>query len=180
VVAAVNIRAGEIAAAAFPAIVLVDVRQYHLDVSVDEVDVARVAAGQPVTITLDALPNDLFTGLVDRIAPQSTVNAGVVSYPVRVLLQSEDERLRSGLTATAEIVVQEATDVILAPNWAIRRDRDTGQAFASLLRNGAITEVPVELGLRNDTFSQILSGLSEGDVVAIETTREQVNLFAGE
>lgn len=179
VVAAVNVRVGEVAVGALPAVVLVDNRQYHVDVAVDEVDITRIAPGQVVTVTLDGLPNDIFSGVVDRIAPQSTLTAGIVSYPVRVLVQSQDARLRSGLTATAEIVIQEERDVVLAPNWAIRRDRVTGQAFASVLRDGQIQEVEVALGLRNESFSQVVSGLSEGDTVAIQTTREQFSFFGG-
>jgi HlyD family secretion protein len=176
-VAAVNVRVGEVAAGTLPAVVLVDTRQYHLDVAVDEVDIARIAPGQAVTVTLDALPGDVFAGVVDAIAPQSTVNAGIVSYPVRVVLSAADARLRSGMTATAEIVTQQARDVVLAPNWAIRRDRDSGQAFASVLRDGLLAEIPVELGLRNETFSEVVNGLSAGDVVAVSTTREQFSLF---
>jgi len=178
VVAAVNIRVGEVPGGQ-PAILLVDVSRYYLNVSVDEVDVARVAVGQAVTITVDALPNDVFSGVVERIAPQATVGAGVVSYPVRISVQSDDPRLRGGLTATAEIVVQELRDVVLAPNWAIRRDRTTGQAFASVLRNGQITEVEVQLGLRNENFSEVVSGLSVGETVAVRTARQPFSLFGG-
>lgn len=178
VVAAVNIRLGEVAGPQ-PAVVLADVSQYYIDVSVDEVDVARIAAGQPVTITLDALPSEVFTGVVEKIAPQSTLNAGVVSYPVRVIVQSANAELRGGMTTTAEIVVQEARAVVVAPNWAIRRDRATGQAFVSLLRSGQLAEVEVQLGLRNETVSEILSGLQEGDVVGVSTAREQFSFFGG-
>jgi HlyD family secretion protein len=178
VVAAVNARVGEVAGPQ-PAVVLADVSQYYIDVSVDEVDVARIAAGQAVTITLDALPSDVFTGVVEKIAPQSTLNAGVVSYPVRVIVQSAAAQLRGGMTATAEIVVQEARDVVVAPNWAIRRDRATGQAFVSVLRSGQLAEVEVQLGLRNEAVSEILVGLSEGDVVGVSTAREQFSFFGG-
>lgn len=178
VVAAVNVRVGE-APGNQPAIVLVDVSRYYLNVSVDEVDVSRVVAGQAVTITVDALPNDVFSGVVEKIAPQATVNAGVVSYPVRVIVESNDPRLRGGMTATAEIVVQELRDVVLAPNWAIRRDRATGKAFASVLRDGQIVEVEVQLGLRNENFSEVVSGLSAGDIVAVSTARQQFSFFGG-
>ena len=179
VVAAVNIRAGEPAAGALPAIILVDTSLFHVDVAVDEVDIARIAPGQAVTVTLDALPNEAFRGVVDRIAPQASVTAGVVSYPVRVVLQSDDPRLRSGMTATAEIIVQEVRDVILAPNWAIRRDRTTGQAFASVLRAGQVQEVPVKLGLRNDAFSEVTEGLAVGDTLAIQVERQPLSIFGG-
>lgn len=177
VVAAVNIRVGEVASAALPAIVLVDTSAFYIEVGVDEVDISQIAAGQLVTITVDALPNDVLSGFVERISPQSTVNAGVVNYPVRVRVESSDERLRGGMTSTTEIVVREATNVVLVPNWAIRRE--AGQTFASLLRNGQLEEVEVELGLRNENVSEVLSGLRAGDVVAVSTAREQFSFFGG-
>jgi HlyD family secretion protein len=177
VVAAVNVRVGEVAAAQLPSVILVDKRQFHIDVAVDEVDIARIAPGQTVTITIDALPNEVFTGVVETISPQSAVNAGVVSYPVRVIVQSAEARLRAGMTSTAEIVVQTASDVVLVPNWAIRREG--GKAFAGVLRNGAVEEVEVKLGLRNETFSQVLEGLQAGDTVATNTARPRFSLFGG-
>ena len=179
VVAAMNVRLGEPASGALPAVTLADVSRFYLDVSVDEVDVAQVAVGQPVTVTLDALPKALLSGVVQKIAPAATTNQGVVSYVVRLVLASTDALLRGGMTATAETVVDEAREVVLVPNWAIRRDRDTGQTFVGLLREGRVVDVPIELGLRNDLFSQVLSGVNEGDVVAVDTRREEFRLFGG-
>ncbi len=178
VVSAVSLQVGEAASSALPALVLADVSRFYLEVSVDEVDVALVQAAQAVTVTLDALPNVTLSAVVDRIAPSATVNeAGVISYAVRLALNPGDALLRGGMTATAAIVVDEVYEVVVVPNWAIRRDRDTGQAFASVLSNGAVREVPVELGLRDETVSQVLSGLQAGDVVAVATSREEFSLF---
>jgi HlyD family secretion protein len=147
---------------------------------VDEVDVARVAVGQPVTITLDALPRALLQGRVEKIAPVATNNQGVVSYIVRLTLDPPaDAPLRGGMTATAEIVVAEARDVVLVPNWAIRRDRDTGQTFVGVLRDGRVEDVPVILGLRTDLSSEVLEGVNEGEVVAVDTRREEFRLLGG-
>jgi HlyD family secretion protein len=179
VVAAVNLHVGEPAAAALPAIVLADVSRFHLDVSVDEVDVARVAAGQPVTITLDALPNLTLAATVERIAPSATVNAGVVSYAVRLDLAQTEAALRGGMTATAAIVVAQADDVVLVPNWSVARDRNTGQTFVGLLRAGKIDDVPVVLGLRDELFSEVKQGVSAGDVVAVGTSQDKFQLIGG-
>lgn len=179
VVVSVNVRAGEPLGGAQPAVVLADVSRYYIDVLVDEVDIARIAVGQPVTVTLDALPNELFAGVVERIAPQSSLNAGVVSFPVRVALQSANPLLRGGMTATAEIIVERAENVVLAPNWAIRRDRATGQNLVSVLRDGALTEVAVQLGLRGEAYSEVRAGLNAGDVVAVSTAREAFSFFGG-
>ncbi|MBI2976356.1 MAG: efflux RND transporter periplasmic adaptor subunit [Chloroflexi bacterium] len=179
VVSAVNVKAGEPANGALPAVVLVDTSVFHIDVTVDEVDVARIALGQLLTVTLDALPGETFSGKVDRVAPTATVNGGVVSYAVRLVLEPVDAPLRSGMSATADIVVAEAKGVVLVPNWAIRRDRDTGQVLVSLLKDGKLLEAPVTLGLRNESLSEVKSGVIAGDVVGISTLREALNLFGG-
>lgn len=179
VVSAVNVKAGEPANGALPAVVLVDTSVFHIDVTVDEVDVARIALGQLLTVTLDALPGETFSGTVDRVAPTATVNGGVVSYAVRLVLEPVDAPLRSGMSATADIVVAEAKGVVLVPNWAIRRDRDTGQVLVSLLKDGKLLEAPVTLGLRNESLSEVKSGVVAGDVVGISTLRQALNLFGG-
>jgi HlyD family secretion protein len=76
-------------------------------------------------------------------------------------------------------VVNEARDVVVVPNWAIRRDRDTGESYASVLRGGTVVEVPVTLGLRDEAVSEVLDGLTEGEVAAVQTTRETFSLFGG-
>jgi HlyD family secretion protein len=179
VVAAVNARKGEPTLAALPAIVLADTRQYHLDVLVDEVDIALVEAGQAVTVTLDAAPDVPLAGAVEWISPAATVNAGIVSYAVRLVLPSGGAAMRGGMTATAAIVVDEASDAVRVPNWAIRRDRDTGQAWVGVLRNGQIVDVPVTLGLRDELYSEVLNGIIPGEIVAVDTTRDQFRLFGG-
>jgi|CXWL01.1.fsa_nt_gi HlyD family secretion protein len=179
VIAAVNVKAGE-AAGGGPAFVLVDTSLFHIDVTVDEVDVARIGLGQPLTVTLDALPGEVINGNVDRIAPTATVNGGVVSYAVRLVLDATGAPLRAGMSATADIVVDRAEGVVLVPNWAIRRDRDTGEVLVSVLQDGQPVEVPVTLGLRNESFSEVTEGVEAGDTVAVSTLREQLSFFGGQ
>jgi HlyD family secretion protein len=168
---------GEPASSALPAVVIADVSRFYLEVPVDEVDIAQIALGQPVTVTLDALPDLALIGMVEKIAPSAQVNAGIVSYPVRLALASVVAPLRGGLTASAAIVVGEVQGVVLAPNWAIRRDRATGEVFVSLLRNGVIVDVPVTLGARGEEYSEVLSGVRPGDIAAVTETRETLNFF---
>ena len=177
VVAAVNLEVGERVRPAVPAVVLADVSAFYLDVLVDEVDVAQVSPGQAVTVTLDALPNLALAATVEKIAPSPEVNAGLVNYPVRLTLLPTEAPLRGGLTATAAVVVGELSDVLLVPNWAIRRDRETGQAFVGLLRNGAVQDVEVTLGERDEEFSAVLAGVNEGDIVAVTEARDTFNLL---
>jgi len=176
VVAAVNLRLGE-PAGPLPAFVLADLSRFYLDVLVDEVDVATAHPGQAVTVTLDALPNLLLAATVEKIAPVAQVNAGVVSYPVRLVLAPGAGQLRGGLTATAAIVVSEVHDVVLVPNWAIRRDRDTGAAYVSLLRDGALVEVLVQLGVRDEDYSEVVSGVAAGEIAAVSDQRDTISIL---
>jgi HlyD family secretion protein len=169
-VAAVNIKEGE-SVGTGPAITLVDVSLLHIDMTVDEIDIAKVQVGQQVSVTLDALSGVELAGKVDRIASTSTTVNGVVSYPVRVVIDKTDVPLRSGMTANASVVLDTHPDALLAPNWAIRRDKQSGKSYLTVqVDNKTTREVEVKTGLRNDTFSEILSGVDEGQVVVVPQT----------
>jgi len=165
VISSIDIKAGE-AVGQQPAATLLDLSQLRVDITVDEIDVARIAPGQKVMLTFDALPGVEVTGVVERIAPASTLVSGVVSYEVRVLLDPTDQPLRPGMTANTSIVLDRRENALLAPNWAIRRDRQTGQSFLTI-RTGDNTseEVEVKTGLRNEAFTEIVSGATEGQIV---------------
>jgi HlyD family secretion protein len=173
VISTLNVKAGETAGAAVqqPAAIVVDTSKYHIDITVDEIDIAKVKEGQNVVVTLDSLPGVEVQGKVLRISPTSSTINGVVSYPVRVDVISSDAPMRSGMTANASIVLDKRENVLLAPNWAVRRDRDSGKTYLSLQGNNqTINEVEVKTGLRNDTFSEIVSGAKSGDVVVAPQT----------
>lgn len=180
-VAGVLIREGEQATPGAPAVTLLNEDAFHITVSVDEIDIDRVQVGQPVAVTLDALPDRPVQGVVSEIAPTSSSTSGVVTYLVTINIdEAQTEGLRPGMSASASITVEEIDDVLIVPNWAIRLNRDTGEAFVLLKRpDGTIEEVVVETGLRNEQFSEIVSGLSEGDVVVLTNEREGLSFFGG-
>jgi HlyD family secretion protein len=179
VVSTVAVKTGEPAGPGLPALVLLDLSRFHLDVTVDEVDVAQLAVGQPVTVTVDALPGRAFGGIVERLAPSASPVGGLVNYAVRLRLDDTDPALRVGMSATAQITVAEARGVVLVPNWAIRRDRRTGQAYASLRSGAALVEVPITTGLRGEQYTEVLEGVQPGDVAAVSTERDTLNLLGG-
>jgi HlyD family secretion protein len=180
-VANVLVREGEQATPGAPAMTVLNENAYHITVSVDEIDIDRVGVGQPVLITLDALPDQPVQGVVSEIAPTATSTSGVVTYLVTINIdEAQTADLRSGMSASAAITVDEIDDVLLVPNWAIRLNRETGEAFVLLKRaDGTVEEVVVQTGLRNEQFSEIVSGLSPGDVVVLTNQREGFNFFGG-
>ena len=182
-VASVLINAGEQASPGAPAITLVNEGAYHITVNVDEIDIDQITLGQTVDITLDALPDAPVQGEISEIAPTSTNAAGgVVTYLVTINITDVDEavQLRPGMSANASIVTQVVENVLIVPNWAIRLDRESGEAF--VLRensDGTIAEVTIETGIRNEQFSELIAGLNAGDAVVITSEREEFSLFGG-
>jgi len=172
VVAAVNITAGEMTSAGQPAVALVDPSSFRITVSVDEIDVANVEVGLPVEVTVDALPDQVLTGTVERIGPAGTVDEGAVVYPVVVSLDPTDLPLRAGMSATAVIMVEELTDQLLIPNWVVRIDQATGQPYVYRQTADGLERVDVRLGVRYEGYSQVLGGLEEGDVLVLVREEE--------
>jgi len=167
VVTKLNLTIGEGAPLDKAAVTLVDDAGFYVDIGVDELDVSKVAVGQKVTFTSDALPGVLLTGSVDRVASTAVEVAGVVTYPVHILLDA-NPNLRAGLSTTATVTVNQIKSVLRVRNRFVKLDRKTGKATVTVhTPDGKFKEVTVVLGLRNETYSEIKSGLDEGDTVVI-------------
>ena len=180
VVAEVNLRVGETPSAVRAPVVLADLSSYFVDVTVDEIDVSRIAAGQPVTLTLDALPGAALPGVVETISPLSAANATVTSYQVRVTTRAQDPRLRAGMSTNADIEVARRPNVLVVPRRAVRNER--GRLVADLPRDQALCGVPadqrppapeleqraVQVGLSNEQLIEITAGLDTGACVYVE------------
>ncbi|MBK9710732.1 MAG: efflux RND transporter periplasmic adaptor subunit [Kouleothrix sp.] len=191
VVAQVNLQAGETPSPTKAPVVLADLSSYHVDVTVDEIDVSRLAAGQPVTLTLDALPGLALPGLVETISPLASPTTAVTSYQVRVTTTAQDSRLRSGMSANADIVVARRPGVLVAPRRAVRNDR--GRLVADLPKDPSICLLPVErrpatveleqrevtTGLSNEQLIEITAGLDEQTCVYVEGIDARLNILFG-
>ncbi len=166
VVSAVDVKTGE-SAGPQSTVTLVDIAQLITDINVDEVDIAKVRDGQEVTIRLDAAPGDEIKGTVMRISPTSKLVNGVVTYSVRVTIPAaqgaQPSGPKPGMTANTRIVLERRNDVLLVPNWAVRRDRATGATFVTIpAADNKTQELEVKLGLKDDDRSEVLSGVSDG------------------
>lgn len=147
---------------------MVDLSSYYVDVAVDETDIVNIHVGQLVDLALDALPGTDIRGQVTRVAQTPNRSGQLVTYTVRVTLDATQEPIRAGMSATAIIVISELRDVLVLPNRFIRIDRTTQQAYVSVANDdGTFMDVPVILGVRNETESQIVSGLVAGQRVVL-------------
>ena len=190
-VAEVNLQAGEALSPTAVPIVLADLSRFHVDVAVDEIDVPRLAVGQPVTLTLDALPGLALPGMVEAISPLATPRAAVTSYQVRIITTAIDPRVRPGMSANADIVVARKPNVLLVPRRAVRNDR--GRLVVDLPQDPSICALPPErrppnpalvqrevtTGLSNELLIEITSGLDTQTCVYVEGIDARLRLFEG-
>jgi len=167
IVADVNLQPGQQTGSTVN-IVLVDLSQLQARINVSETDLPSIKVGQPAQVTFDALPGQSFTGRVAQVAYVGTATQGVVNYPVTVVLDQTDRAILPGMTASVSIVVQQRDNVLLVPNRAVKLVNR--QKVVTVLRDGKPEQVVVTLGMSNDTQSEVVSGLNEGDVVLIQQT----------
>lgn len=178
VVAQVNLREGEQIQAALPAVVLVDDTAYHITVTADEMDITAVQVGQEAEIWLDALPERALAGHVTRVYPAATQVGGITGYQVRVDLDALDPTLRPGMNAAVDIITAHAEDVLVLPNRAIQFDRRTEKTYVDKIVGTNLVRTEIQLGIQGDQASQVLSGLQEGDQVAIRSVSSLQQLRA--
>jgi len=171
VVASIGFAVGDQVGAGGPGIVLVDPGRFHVDVQVDETEVGQIALGQPVLLVADAYPDVTLGGRVTYISDVGQVSQGVVTYIVRVELDPSDLPLRADMSVTATITVAERSDTLLVPTRALRRDTN-GDYVEVLQDDGSLSKVYVRVGLSNDTFSEVLNGVREGQEVVIPTLNQ--------
>ena len=90
-----------------------------INVTLNEVDAAKISSGNPVTITFDSLPDISLTGSVSYIDPLGTVTQGVVSYSVQIKMDSQNDQIKTGMTATVSIVTTQHSNTLIIPTSAI-------------------------------------------------------------
>jgi HlyD family secretion protein len=170
VVAQINVAPGETISGSTAPLVLIDVARYLVKVTVDEVDIARVAIGQTVEVLIDALGAPALEGTVLRTEPLPSGDSAVTSYRVTVEIDPAGRELKPGMTASATIIADKRDNVLTIPTAAVRSEGANSlvtvlQVAADGTRTGE--ERSVKLGLRTGDTVEVLSGLAEGELVVL-------------
>ena len=157
-----------------------DLDALQVSVPLAEVDVSKIKLGQDVALSFDALNGVALNGKVTQIAYVGTTTSGVVSYPVIVSLPAANATgVKVGMTANVAITVDQRAGVLLVSNRAIKT-----QGRNKVVQVQTATDVQarvVQVGLANETQTEIVSGLNEGDAVIISgpTTVNPANRGGG-
>ena len=143
-----------------------DLSSLFVDLAVSEVDINQIEAGQPVSLTFDAVRGGIYRGEVVSVDRVGTSNQGVVEFIVTVRLTDADEQVKPGMTAAVNVVVSQLEDVLLVPNRAVRfKD---GKQVVYTLQNNQTVPVNIKLGATAETTSQVLEGdLKVGDLIIL-------------
>ncbi len=166
--------------------VIYDMSRFTFVLSIDELDIPRIAPGQRVNVTVSALDDKAFTGKVDKVSINGATVSGKTTYPVTVVLDGDGESLAAqglypGMNVSASIVVEEMGSVLSIPGDYVSRgdtvlvagegclDAEGNVADASKIETRTVT-----LGRSNEDYVEILSGLEEGDVVLRKNTNTSI------
>lgn len=179
-IAKMNGRVGDTAGNATVLATLIT-KQKLATVSLNEVDVAKVKVGQKTTLTFDAVEGLTISGEVAEIDTVGTVSQGVVTYAVKISFDTDDDRVKPGMSVSATIITEVKQDVLTVPQSAVKTEGNAHYvevfepALSDMGGNQGVTSptLPtqkiVTTGLSNDTSTEIVSGLVEGDQIVTRT-----------
>jgi len=177
IVIKVNVDAGQGVNADTVVMEVARATNFEVDILVSEMDIFQVSEGENATVEIDALPGMSLPAQVTYISPTATIAAGVVNYEVKVEIQPLEavaqKQLREGLSVFVSLPEEERDDVLLVPNSAITTRG--GQTYVQVVSpNGTTEERIIGTGISNWQYTEVTSGLSEGEqVVVLDTTTPQ-------
>jgi len=148
-------------------VTIADVSRMFVNAEVDEADIGRVRAGQTAKLTVDTFPDTVFEGRVTQVYPKGEVISNVTIFRVRIEVENAGGSLRPAMTAEASILAEARRGVLAVPSEAIIEQR--GEKTAQILVDGLPQPVPVKTGLEGEDYTEVVSGLTEGQQVILNT-----------
>ncbi|MFH1111947.1 MAG: efflux RND transporter periplasmic adaptor subunit [Patescibacteria group bacterium] len=159
-------------------------KQHLANITLNELDVAKVKIGQKANLTFDAIEGLTVTGEVADIDSIGTVSQGVVTYNVKIIFATQEDQVKSGMTVSASIITDVKQDVLLVPNSAIKstngnyyvevpdenvsNNQSASTTSGIYLKNQPKRQI-IEIGLANDTNTEVTNGLKEGEQIILRT-----------
>ena len=169
-------KAGDAVKAGDTLCIVYDLSYLEMSINVDELQISSISVGQKVQITADAVPDKTYVGTVTRVSMKGASNGGTTTYPVTIRIDDTDG-LRPGMNANAEIVVAEANNALVVPNAAVVRGSyvlvtkdspSAANADTAMEAPEGFVYVPVKTGVSDDDYTQIVSGIQEGDTIGYD------------
>ncbi len=143
--------------------------ELNMTLSISETEISSVEIGQEVEITLTADESKTYTGEITKIDAVGTYSSSGTTFSAIVTFEN-DGNIKIGMSASCEVILEEAEDVIAVPIAAVQITDDSRYVIV-VNENGETENVEVETGISDDTYVEITSGLNGGETIQlIETT----------
>ena len=165
VVSARNYDRGDMYAMAAPIFTVQQIVPVKLLVGISEADYTKVRKGDVVTLTVDALPGKTFSGTIKRLYP--TIDPATHTVNIEVQVPNQNRELRPGMYAKVNVNFGHSTNIVV-PDAAVVRLQGSGQRNVFVVENGTAVQREVTLGRHFEGQYEILSGLSEGELVVVK------------
>ena len=171
VVSAINAQVGENVTTNGTAgfIVLANTGSLVLHGTIGEADVVKLKLNQVATVTVDAVGTAKMTGKVTSLDPVATIASGVPVYGIDVTIDVPNPSVRPGMSGTANVIIASSPNALVVPNLAVKSA--SGRRYLTVMKDGAATDTDVTFGIANDTVTEVLTGVQEGDVVVLPQPR---------
>lgn len=139
-----------------------------VSINLTEIDVPKIQLGDKATVTFDAFADKTFTGKVISIDTSGVVSSGVTTYPAVIKLDIEADSILPNMAASANIITDTKDNVLLISSVAVKKQTD-GTNYVQVLKDGKSIDTTVEVGLSSDTLTEIISGLTEGEMIIVNS-----------
>lgn len=168
---------GQLVSSGTPAVQIDALDNLMINVLVSEVDIQDVEVGQEAVVTLDALPNKQYTGLVVKVSQAGSDASGVVEFSVTVKVMDPDPAIKPGFTSVASIITDQVQNVLLVPSSALQ-SREGRNVVMKVDDRGNPSPIQVEVGVSAESYTEILSdNLVEGDTVMVFSMTSDSQFF---
>jgi HlyD family secretion protein len=150
-------------------IVIANTGSMALHGTIGEADVVKLKLGQVATITVDAIGTAKMTGKITSLDPVATIANGVPVYGIDVTIDLPSQSVRPGMSGTANVILASSPNALTVPNLAVKTA--SGKRYLTVMKDGQQVDTDVTFGLSNDTVTEVLTGVAEGDVVVLPQPR---------
>lgn len=171
-VSAMRVSPGEIASGGSGVVTVVSNNKFEIVLDVPEIDVSKLEIDNPVTIQLDAFgQRETWEGVIIAISQAENTVDGVPVYETRVAFAGEDERIRSGMSATVSVITETRKDVVAIPLEFIQRDENGTFVYIIIDDDETTERRDIAVGLRGSNgIVEIIDGLVDGDIIANQSS----------
>jgi len=145
---------------------IADLNEMIVNAHINQTDITRVSIGQEVDIQVESVPGLKLSGAVDRMTPQTTMKNNIKGYDVRIGLKTKDSRVLPGMTANISIPVASTQNALTVPLASVFTEQ--GERFIFVKKGEKYERRQVQLGVYDYDYAEVLGGLNEGEVVALE------------